>query len=155
MLRIAAQLGSLAVFDVDQQRTGSPDSRARRRNGGFRAFFHLAHQAEYIVFRIVKETHPQVVSVHAGDQVRRAQYLHAVFLQHLEGGKDILHFKINDRAGMIELALRQRQHQPDAIAIEERHLVRNAEKEAHAELVAIKFGSSGYITSAHADLADL
>ena len=77
-------------------------------------------------------------------------------LEAFERPFDLIHFEIDDRAGMIELgaSLRQGEHQAHAVAVEERHFARHGEEVAHAQGVAVERGGAVDVMGAHADLSD-
>src|SRR6185503_20730308 len=82
--------------------------------------------------------HPEVISVHLGDLVWWPFKANSKRRETGEDGLNVINAEVEHRAWMVKLgALRNRQHQADATAVEEAHLW-NREKMFEVELLFVE-----------------
>src|SRR6266542_2524603 len=72
----------------------------------------FGHEGERVVVEIAEKAQPKVAGLHPSHQMRRRHEIHPSSAKGFKTPLDVIHFEIQDRAGMVELGLlRQRQHQ--------------------------------------------
>src|SRR5687768_1837407 len=98
----------------------------------------LAHERQRVPLRVLEARHPQLVVGHLRYQMGFAEELGTPALDLLVGRLDVLNLVVEDRAGMVEPVLGQRDHQADAAAVEEGQLRGELEEEPHPEHVAVE-----------------
>jgi len=82
----------------------------------------FAHQREVVVLRVAEESHPQIIRTHIRDKYRLFPKMNTAVGESLRGLLNVVHFEVENRAGMIKFRLlRKREHEPETIAIEESH----------------------------------
>jgi hypothetical protein len=114
----------------------------------------LTHQGKRVRVEINEKRHPQIVIFKLRDQVRLAAKLNAAAGQRLERRINVANFEIDDGTGMVILGLLwYGQHETDAIAIEERHVV-NLKDELEIEQVSVKLNRRLKVMDGNRNLSD-
>src|SRR5258706_14615707 len=89
----------------------------------------LRVKCQHLVVEVAKESHPEIVVGHFGDQVRLGDEGNTASIKGLEMFLNVVHFKINYRTRIVKFGLfRCGKNKADASAIKESHIT-GAEQE--------------------------